>query len=218
MAQSPSVSYSAGKLPARLSPSPNMNAQALTPASLFTCATTALASSLLIGIERDLQRVSRWLIERLSVAQAGGSSTAAIGVGTSVGSGVATGFVTAVPARLKRFASSSAFAENGVAKFAPRSCSSWSSRMRREVDGQVLQDFVQRQHDIPRFAGLDEAAIFRRQTRRENRRRDGDSSRRQLRFDKRKREVDFRVGWNAARYRRLVELAPAPAKSVSAEE
>ena len=66
MAQSPSVSYSAGKLPARLRPSPNMNAQAFTPASLLTCATTALASSFSSVSSATCNGRPRRQIERLS--------------------------------------------------------------------------------------------------------------------------------------------------------
>ena len=45
----------AGRLPARLRPSPNMIAQAFTPAILPMCATTLFGVELVIGIERDLQ-------------------------------------------------------------------------------------------------------------------------------------------------------------------
>ena len=91
----------------------------------------ALGIQFFIGIERDLQRRSRRPIERLSPARRGGLPAAAPrrlpvrDAHASAGVAATAALATRrhrfrhrrVPATLKRFASSSAFAENGVAKF-----------------------------------------------------------------------------------------------------
>src|SRR6476646_3997764 len=114
----PSDSSSAGKLPARLRPSPNKIAQAFTPGILLTSATTPLASSFSSvssatwsGVRKgrsddNFSSVFSSGAEAAFVSVAFSSGAAETAGATGSGSG-ATVFATGVAGTLKRFASSS---------------------------------------------------------------------------------------------------------------
>ena len=132
---------------------------------------------------------------------AAAASTGCSGDRRRLGGRSTIGFATGVAGTLKRFASSSAFAENGVAKFCSRFLLHLVVAHAQRSRGQILQHVLQRKRNIrQRFV----AALKRPRYSAGKRRLQKpsavttDSAGRELRFDQRKWQLDPRFRWNAA--------------------